>query len=52
MKNSSNKAILTTQELEKAYESFFDYIENDNIDYTKRYSSWDLCYNHFNRERP
>ena len=48
MKNSSNKATLTKQELEKAYESFFDYIENDNIDYTKRYSSWDLCYNHFN----
>jgi hypothetical protein len=48
------KQKLTYDQLDKAHKDFFNYRNegkkhNDafEIDYTKRYSSWDLCYNHF-----
>jgi hypothetical protein len=50
MKNLPLKETLTEENLKNAYENFFAY-RNDNINYDKRYSSWDLCYNHFNNKQ-
>jgi hypothetical protein len=50
MKNLPLKETLTKQILEKAYKDFFDY-RNGETNYDIRYSSWDLCYNHFNNQQ-
>lgn len=43
------KEKLTSERLQKAYEDYFSYRITD-IDYDKRYSSWDLFYKHFNSD--
>jgi hypothetical protein len=41
---------LSSQLLHDSYKSFFTYRKSVNdIDYSRRYSSWDLCYNHFQK---
>ena len=42
------KKKLTSKSLKKAYNSFSIY-RSDGIDYSHRYSSWDLCYKHFTK---
>ena len=41
---------LPSQLLHDSYKSFFTYRKSVNdIDYSRRYSSWNLCYNHFQK---
>ena len=46
------KTKLTSSILEKAYKAyshFSKYIVDEQINESTRYSSWDLCYNHFQK---